>query len=170
MLLFTENTVVLLVPPYYEIKRAFAAQDDYTARNLTTVESNGLNGGFATTFGLRRVGREPPRLVISDKVRRLVLEPIEVAPLGDPAYSLWASTDLFFTFVVVVCLRFWPNEDKQCMQDILVGVRLEWMLIYLNTMYLYIVHVFIQLSSFCSMRVLWVKWSISGSHPCMWAA
>ena len=79
--LLTEATLVLLVPPYSEIKRAFSAQDPLAANNLKTGESSGLNRGFVDAFGTRQVGRQPPRLVISDKVRRLVLEPIEVAPL-----------------------------------------------------------------------------------------
>ena len=84
--LMTEQSVVLLVPPHNDIKKAFVARDAPSSSSSAGAghsqvggEPTGVNRSFLDAFGTRRVGRETPRLVITDRVRRLVLEPLEVA-------------------------------------------------------------------------------------------
>ena len=83
----TSRTLVLMVPPYHDVRDAFLPRDG-ASFGVTSHVRAGVNCGFVDKFGNRAIGRASPRLVITDRVRRAVLEPLESVHLGDAALGL----------------------------------------------------------------------------------
>ena len=74
----TNRTLVLLIPSYHEVRDAFMVKEGTGHHAIATSARAGINCGYRDRFGDRPVGRASPRLVITDRVRRAVLEPLEV--------------------------------------------------------------------------------------------
>lgn len=71
----TNQTIVLLIPMYHEIRHAFAYTGESTDTNNVTGSSNTNITGKKST--ITSIGRHQPRLVLSDRIRRAVIEPLE---------------------------------------------------------------------------------------------
>lgn len=74
----TGQTLVLMIPPYHHVRDAFLPHEGGTGVLAMANVRAGVNCGFVDKFGNKQVGRAAPRMVITDRVRRAVLEPLEV--------------------------------------------------------------------------------------------